>query len=168
MVEGTYTVFREVQRFQQKWLWLVILLLVVFTWYSAFEQLVLKRPIGNNPASDTGMLIIWLIFGIGLPYVFYSLKLETEVRSDGIYFRFHLIHRRFHRIGLAEIKHYEARTYSAIKEYGGYGIRAGRRGTAYTVSGNRGVQLELTNGKQILFGSQRAEEFVLAIDSICR
>jgi hypothetical protein len=36
-------------------------------------------------------------------------------------------------------------------------------GLAYNVSGNRGVQLELVNGKSILIGSQRAGELALAI-----
>ena len=37
------------------------------------------------------------------------------------------------------------------------------RGKAYNVSGNEGVQLELTNGKRILIGSQRADELADAI-----
>ena len=31
-------------------------------------------------------------------------------------------------------------------------------GKAYNVSGNRGLQLELSSGKKILIGSQRADE----------
>jgi hypothetical protein len=37
------------------------------------------------------------------------------------------------------------------------------KGWAYNVRGNRGVQLELANGKRILIGSQRAEELAGAI-----
>jgi hypothetical protein len=34
---------------------------------------------------------------------------------------------------------------------------------AYNVSGNRGLQLELTNGKKILLGTQRPEEIAQAL-----
>jgi hypothetical protein len=66
---------------------------------------------------------------------------------------------------LAEIVHRETRTYRPILEYGGWGVRYSfvRKGWAYTVSGNRGVQLQLANGKRILVGSQRAEELARAI-----
>jgi hypothetical protein len=39
-------------------------------------------------------------------------------------------------------------------EYGGWGIKYGKMGKAYNVSGNRGVQLEFTDGKRLLIGSQ--------------
>jgi hypothetical protein len=34
---------------------------------------------------------------------------------------------------------------------------------AYNVSGNRGVQLEFSNGKRLLIGSQRPEDLAAAI-----
>jgi hypothetical protein len=40
------------------------------------------------------------------------------------------------------------------------------RGMAYTVSGNRGVQIELTSGRKILIGSRRPEELAAAITQI--
>ena len=40
------------------------------------------------------------------------------------------------------------------REYGGWGIRGGLRGTkAYNVSGNRGVELMLADGRTVLIGS---------------
>jgi TATA-box binding protein (TBP) (component of TFIID and TFIIIB) len=53
-----------------------------------------------------------------------------------------------------------------LLEYGGWGIKYGRKGKAYNVSGNRGVQLVFKDGKQLLIGSQRAEELAEAISSI--
>ena len=50
-----------------------------------------------------------------------------------------------------------------IAEYGGWGVRMRRGGMAYNVSGDRGVQLELMDGKRILIGSQRAGELADAI-----
>ncbi len=56
--------------------------------------------------------------------------------------------------------------YRPILEYGGWGIRYGLRGRAYNVSGNRGLRVELTNGKHILFGSAKPEELKLALDNM--
>jgi hypothetical protein len=71
---------------------------------------------------------------------------------------------------LSDIRHCEARTYSlAIGEYGGWGIRRSwRNGVAYNMMGDRGVQLELKDGKKVLIGSQRAEELVAAIHRAMR
>lgn len=63
----------------------------------------------------------------------------------------------------AEIAGAEARTYAPIREYGGWGVRLGRRGWAYNVSGNRGVELTLVSGKGVMIGSRRAEELEAAI-----
>jgi hypothetical protein len=57
----------------------------------------------------------------------------------------------------------EVRTYRPMREYGGWGVKYGRAGKAYNVSGNRGVQLKLTSGKGLLIGSQRPEELAQAI-----
>jgi hypothetical protein len=96
------------------------------------------------------------------------INLTTEVRSDGLYIRFFPFHLSFRRIPLDDLKAYEARTYSALREYGGWGIRWGWRGKAYNVRGNRGVQLELSNGERILIGSQRAEQLAEALDLAMR
>ncbi len=95
--------------------------------------------------------------------LFFSVKFVTEVRNDGIYICYFPFHRSFHTISFKEIRRYEVRTYRPIMEYGGWGIRYGTKGKAYNVSGNRGLQLELSNGKQLLIGSQRVEELLQAI-----
>jgi hypothetical protein len=53
-------------------------------------------------------------------------------------------------IPLEEIARWEARTYRPILEYGGSGLRYSWKGRAYNVSGNRGVQLEMADGKRVL------------------
>jgi hypothetical protein len=160
--------FHEVQLFRKTWvLFLVLpisLFLIVLFGYGMIKQLVLGQPWGGKPLSDTALAIIgplWILFGVGLAYLFYSSKLITEVREDGLYVRFFpLTHQR---IPFGEIEDCEVRTYSPIREFGGWGIRYGRRGKAYNVSGNRGVQLQLSNGKRLLIGSQRPEELAQVI-----
>jgi hypothetical protein len=114
---------------------------------------------------DIPLVIFCFMFGIGLPALFFFGRLVTEVRDDGIYICFFPFHWSFRKIAFTEVKQYEVRTYRPIREYGGWGIRYGCKGKAYNVSGDRGVQIELLNGKRLLIGSQRAEELWRAIQA---
>ncbi|UCE40428.1 MAG: hypothetical protein JSV17_13330 [Candidatus Aminicenantes bacterium] len=161
-----YSIFTEVQRFRLWWVWILVLFVSGIAWYGAIHQIVLKKPFGNNPAPDAVMIMIWAIFGLFFPILFYSLKLVTEVRYDGLYVRFFPLQFHSHKISYGDIKNYEVRTYSAIKEYGGYGIRYGTNGKAYNVYGNKGIQIEFQDGKRLLVGSQRPEEFEQALETV--
>lgn len=162
--------FCEVQQFRQTWVWVLVLpislFLIVLFGYGMVKQLILSQPWGSRPLPDTALSIIgplFILFGIGLGCLFYSMKMVTEVRSDGLYVRFFpLTHQK---IAFGDITRCEVRTYNPIREFGGWGIRYRRGGKAYNVSGNRGVQLELLNGKRLLVGSQRPEELVQAIEA---
>jgi hypothetical protein len=162
--------FCEIQQFRQTWIWLLVLpislFLIILFGYGMIKQLIFGQPWGGKPLSNTALAIIgplWILFGIGLSYLFSSMKLITEVRDDAIYIRFYPLSHQ--RISFEDISRYEARTYNPIREFGGWGIRYGRRAKAYNVSGTRGVQLELSNGKRILIGSQRSEELARAIEA---
>jgi hypothetical protein len=126
------------------------------------------KPFGNNPASDSMLIVITIIFGFGFPVFMYKINLTTEVREDGLYFRFFPIHQSFRKINLEDITGYNVETYRAVIDYGGWGIKHGRKGQAYNVSGNRGVQLHLSNGKRVLVGSQRPEELAEALKSVLK
>jgi len=61
----------------------------------------------------------------------------------------------------------EARTYRAVAEYGGWGVKGwSKRKVAYNVKGDRGVELRLKNGNSVMLGSQRAEDLEAAIRAI--
>lgn len=134
--------------------------------YGMLKQLVYGQPWGDRPMSDLALTIVGsatMLFMVGITCLFYVLKLITEVRADGLYIRFFPLSHRI--ISYESIISCNARTYRPILEYGGWGIRYGRHGKAYNVSGNRGVQLELSEGKPLLIGSQRSEELARAINA---
>jgi len=137
--------FREVQRFRQSWIWGLL-------GGIALLMLVLD-------------LILWggLAIVVGVAGLIYSLRLHTEVRIDGIYFKMWPIHRSFRQISWSEIKHYESKQYGPLREFGGWGIRWIPGKIAYNVSGSQGVWVERKDERSILIGSQRPEEFVKAI-----
>jgi hypothetical protein len=155
--------FKEEQRFRQLWLWAIIILASIIPWIGMIFQVILGHKFGNNPGPEWLIILMWLVFGIGLPIFFYSLKLITEVRKDGIYLRYFPFHRKFKIYQYKEIESYMAREYKPIREYGGWGIRYSLGGMAYNVYGNKGVQLILKSKKKVLVGTQKPEEFYLAI-----
>jgi hypothetical protein len=142
--------FREVQRFRQRWIWALL-------GGIALLMLVL------GPIAWGGLVVIGAVAGL-----VYSLRLRTEVRGDGIYLKMWPLHRSFRRIAWSEIERCEVRQYNPIREFGGWGIRWVPGKLAYNVRGNRGVWIERTTGRAVLVGSQDPEEFVKAIDEAAK
>jgi len=161
---SAFCFYREVQRFRQPWLWLLIAAVSGVSIWSFVQQIIMDKPFGQNPAPDVGVVIIAVIFGLAFPSLFYAINLTTEVRSDGLYVRFFPFHLKFRRIAAESLTRYEVQTYRPIRDYGGWGIRYGRGGKAYNVSGNCGVMLELSDGGRLLIGSQKPEELANAIN----
>jgi hypothetical protein len=159
-----HAVFHERQRFTQAWLWILVGGLTAMIWHATWLQLALGRPFGSKPASDTMLLVYWMAFGWGLPALFLAARLDTVVDAGGISVRFRPFHWRPRRWSFAEIAHIEARSYSPVFEYGGWGIRLGPAGQAYNVRGSRGVQIALRSGARILIGTQRPDAFIRAVE----
>jgi hypothetical protein len=139
--------FEEEQRFRQPWLWGILAGAAGLAGWAAAK----RESSWFGPAITASVLA-----------AVYAMKLLVQVDSKEVRIHFFPLPRR--TIPLGEIRACEARTYRPIREYGGWGIRYGFSGMAYNVSGDRGVQLELHNGKRILIGSQRAEELAAVIN----
>jgi hypothetical protein len=168
--------FTEEQRFDQRWLqlllWLYFLTMAVLATYAGYREHVLKDPWGGPDFVDGGLFLVFLIhFGAAflILMLFKSMKLTTQVRTDGIYIRympFHLF--KGVLISPADVASQEPVTYHPILEYGGWGIRYkwGLKKKAYNVRGNRGVLLTYTDGRTLLIGSQEPEMLSQTIQSI--
>ena len=161
---GGEVIFREVQRFAQWWIWLIVIIAAGFAWFTVIVQLFMGDSFGEYLFRDIMVLVIWVLVGILLPLLFVFACLFIEVRQDALYYRFVPFHRSFRRIDYVDIESCEARTYRPIREYGGWGLRWSSRGRAYNVKGDRGVQLVFTDGRRLLFGSQLADELASAIN----
>lgn len=138
--------FRERQQFRQPWVWALLGGVALF-------MLVL------GPLAWGGLVVVGVV-----AVLLYSLRLETEVRPDGIHFRMRPLHRSFRRIAWADIERCESKEYSPLREFGGWGIRWAPGKVAYNVSGNQGVWIERTDERAVLIGSQRPAEFLRAIE----
>ncbi|HEY0592656.1 MAG TPA: hypothetical protein VGF40_12875 [Thermoanaerobaculia bacterium] len=161
--------FREEQRFDRGWFWLIILTagLPIATIFGLglWQQLGRGIPFGTNPVDDGALIAISIVaFAIAgaVAWLMAAARLETEVRRGILSLRY----RPFHRmtIPVSRIVRSEVRRYRPIAEFGGWGIRYGfGAGWAWNVSGTMGVQLELENGRKILVGSQRPDELNAAL-----
>tara|TARA_B100000029_G_scaffold480720_1_gene529021 strand:- start:100 stop:615 length:516 start_codon:yes stop_codon:yes gene_type:complete len=149
--------FTEKQRFRQWWVWLLVLWGPGFFIWAILQQVIMGAPIGNNPTSDLVLILLAVIFGAGLPGFIFVCGLDTEVNQHGVRIRFRPFHRRWVVFNFESIQTAEAITYSPLKDYGGWGIKYGRKGKAYNVSGNTGVLLTMKNGKCVLIGSMDHE-----------
>jgi hypothetical protein len=156
------TLFREVQRFKQQWVWVLVAGASALAWLIFIRQIIMGQEFGDKPSPDWGVWVLWLLIGLGLPGLFSYLRLVLEVTADQIVIRFRPLHRR--TIPLTDVQDFEVRKYSAVKEYGGWGIKGwSQKKVAYNVSGNEGVELTLRDGRQVMLGSQHASELARAI-----
>jgi hypothetical protein len=163
--------FHEKQRFRQGWLWLLVVLplltIVPLMLFGLHQQLVLEKPFGTNPMNDR-RLVVTSLLAMAVPLfvviLFWWSELDVQVTRNEVRARFRPFHLSTRTFPLSEIRGCEARDYEPIGEFGGWGIRmGGSRSWAYNVSGSRGVQLELADGRRLLLGSQRADELAAAI-----
>jgi len=159
--------FRERQKFRQWWLWLILLGINGLFLFGVFRQIIGGQKFGDKPLSDTE-LIIATIFAIILTLLFTSFRLETIIKNDGNYVRFFPMHLKFKHYSWERLTKSYIRQYSAISEYGGWGLRFGifGKGTAYNVSGNSGLQLEFIDNKKLLIGTNKPDELTEALDRI--
>lgn len=162
----TKAYFNETQRFRQIWIFLIILITIGGWGYAVFTSITAEQET-EKAGSDLTMILLSII-PLALIFLLLKLKLATRVRNDGIYFRFSPFHRKEKHIRPDEINTFEVRKYKPISEYGGWGIRVrgGKRGIAYNVSGNMGLQLYLKNGKKTLIGTQKPVELQKAMEEM--
>lgn len=166
--------FKEEQQFRQWWHIVLILAAIVpamiMCIYTLYRQIVVGVQVGNSPAPNVVMIIVFIALGVVL-WVYFSLKLEVWIDQDGIHYRFFPLVIKNQFISKEEIQRFEIRKYNPIIDYGGWGVRRsfGRKWQkAYNVSGNIGLQLYLTNGKKVLFGTQRSQAIMYAIEEIMK
>lgn len=147
----TKILFNETQRFNSWWIWLIIILCAGFSIYPIVNTIQSGIPFSNGQLLGIFVLVLVLL-------LFILLKLETEVKEDGIYVRFFPFHFTLKFYDWNSIAQLEVVKFSPLMDFGGWGIRWGRKGKCYTVKGKSGLQILFKNGDQLLIGTQRPEE----------
>lgn len=68
-------------------------------------------------------------------------------------------------VPLQDIAASQATGYAPLRDFGGWGLRFGPQGRAYSMRGDAGVRLTLSDGRTLLLGSQRPEALQTAIET---
>lgn len=93
----------------------------------------------------------------------FALRLHTVVTDKVIRFKMFPFHWSWQEIAWQDIASSEIRSYKPWSEYGGWGLRRGKSGKAYTISGKTGLQLTMKTGEKILIGTNQSEALKKAI-----
>lgn len=158
--------YREVQRPRQWWLWGLIIFVSAIFWYIFIKQIFFGIQVGDNPAPDGMVIVIWFVFGVMPPLVAtWFLKLIIEIHHDGIYIRFIPFHFRKRKFLFKDLNNFESIAYS-IFDFGGLGIRINFDGEiAYNLNGKQAVKLKLVN-KTVIIGTEKPVEFKKVLNSL--
>ena len=159
--------FSETQKFKQWWLLLILFGINGLFLFGVFIQVIGGQQFGNKPMSDTALIIATVLTFL-LTFLFINLRLDTIIKKDGIYVRFFPIHIKFKHYAWDTLTKSFVRHYSAITEYGGWGLRIGLfgKGKAFNVSGDKGLQLEFANNAKLLIGTNKPDQLTAALKEI--
>lgn len=156
--------FVETQRFGQRGLWALILGVFALTAYASLGPIVegMRSPEGVAKI-EVAEAILSLGLVLGVVWLFFKARLRTRVSQRGLSLRFFPFHCRWQWVELDGLQSVEAVRYSPLLEYGGWGVRYGRTGKAYNVSGGHGARLTFADGRTLVIGSQDSEALAAAI-----
>jgi hypothetical protein len=151
--------FSEKQKFKQWWLWLILFSVNGLFIFDIYNQLLSVEQFGDESMSNIGMMLAAGLMLL-LTIMFFLLRLETQIKKDGIYLRFFPFHLSFRHYNWDKISKSFVRQYNPVGEFGGWGIRFGfiGKGKAFNVSGNKGLQLEFSDKSKLLIGTNKPDE----------
>lgn len=152
--------FTETQKFSFWWLWLLLGSITLLPIYGIYKQVILGVPFGSKPSSDL-VLYFTLLLMLAVLFLFWKMVLKTEITDDYISIKFYpFVDTRFQ---WSDIISREIVNYGFV----GYGIRIGTTyGTVYNTRGNKGLSIQLKNGKKYCIGTQREVELKSVIDQM--
>lgn len=151
--------FREDQRFAQPWVIVTEILSLAITAALAIFIVVTKK-------AEPVFAAIPLLVVMAIVILFWLISLQVSITHDKISYRFRPFQLKWTNIPKETIRQTSIVTYDPIGEYGGWGIRYGKGGKAYTVKGHSGISINLVNGKHLLIGTSNPKEAQRALESL--
>jgi len=146
------------ERQQLKQLWIVLLIVIAF-----LLNYFLHKQYGDEIYFHH-LFKMWVpTYCLTLIALFFKyIRLDTEIRTDGIYYQFFPFQLKMKKITWDEIEKIYVRQYNPIMEYGGWGTRIGLfgKGWALNIAGNNGIQIIFKDStkRKLLIGTQKTEE----------
>lgn len=160
--------FEELQKPRQWQIQLLVIMYFLYLTYVTVKQVFFYIPLEFITVPNWALILFWLFFGVFIPAMYFCARMHTKVDQSGLYIFYYPFHRSFKPISLEGLKEIKVRKYSPIAEYGGWGIRFGKEGNAFNAYGDEGVELIFEEKRNLLIGSQRAQELYEAIEKITK
>ncbi|TWI84499.1 hypothetical protein LX66_4869 [Chitinophaga japonensis] len=131
---------------------MIILVLELLISVAATVLIFMKEP-------DAGILVALLpaLFGIALFLLMTKARLKLEINDQEIHYQFRPFHLSRRTITRSQVDALTVVSYDPLSDYGGWGIRKGREGWAYTTAGHTGLLIKRNNGKPVLIGTSRPD-----------
>ena len=147
--------YHEEQHFHDALMGLLVLAML-FVVFVTTVAVVFSRPNDALLLAIAPAMIVLVAALISLSH------LDVDVTDSGVSIAFrHLWPTR--RIAFADIVGLEVKRYRPLIDYGGWGVRLGPAGWAYTTGGDVGVKMRLRKGLPVLIGTRHASELEAAI-----
>lgn len=156
--------FKETQQLKLLWLYILVgleslVILLVLT--------VGKQSITFDELQAMNYIpVIAVVVPFALIYAINKIPFNYEISDNGIKYRYLSLTGKYNFLPWHSIKNVYVKKYDALGEYGGWGVRNRLwfklNDKAYVFNdNNKGLQIELKNGKKILFSSNKIEELQL-------
>jgi hypothetical protein len=148
-------VFIEEQRFDQWWFRLLMLFassIMLLATAKAYPSL------KGNVAAFWVTISATVITTFVIFFILFVLKLETKIDEQGIHYGFTPIHFKLKLAAWKDMEHCSLIKYRPLADYGGWGYRMNlfrKKGAAYNIKGNIGIQIVFKDGKKLLIGTQK-------------
>jgi hypothetical protein len=150
--------YKEKQNFAHPMVMIIVLPFIIFFVYAIVQQVILGHTVADNLFSNTQIILYSCLLLAGILFFGYCNFLETIIKTDGIYVRYLPYFSNFEFYSWQKISKCYVRAYNPMTEYGGWGLRSGKNGAAYNISGDKGLQLEFKSKRNLLIGTSKSEE----------
>ena len=156
--------FRETQKLKLWWLYILLGMeaLVIF-----LLMFIGKQSITFDELHEMNYFpVAIVILPFGLVYLINAIPFKYEISVDGIKYRYFSLTGKYNFIPWQSTKAVYLKKYDAMGEYGGWGVKSRLwfklKDKAYIFNDNdTGLQIELKNGKKILFSTNKLDELKL-------
>jgi len=153
-------IFSETQQFRAKWLWAILICCVLISTTVTVATVVWDET--NRLQGTIALAILIPLEGLMI-YLFYTVKLETAVTSEGVFYRWWPFFRKYSFIDKNEIELIEPGINPALS-YGFHNIPG--YGRVHNTGPGKGMVFVLKNRRKIFIGSQRLDDFQSALERL--
>ena len=107
-----------------------------------YEKIV--HPADSEPLDWFGLVIIGVV-----ALLIFAIKLHVTINIEGITYKYPPFHIKPKQMPWANIESAELMKINPLKEFGGWGLRYGKLGAAYTTRGKHILHIKMRKGKPI-------------------